>query len=157
MSLKEATPRKKYYKGAINICCLCGQDKFSDKFTDIFSAVGRRKRIAEAIENVLGIRYEDIEGRPTKVCRSCQSKLDGFDKFKRMALEINKNITGQVTSKRCLVFSPNKSGPNKKAICTSNAEMPSPLLEQTEDTSIGTIPTNNDCSIEVWKQILLTP
>ena len=96
------------------------------------------------------------DGLRKSVAVAKASLIDGFDKFKRMALEINKNITGQVTSKRCLVFSPNKSGPNKKAICTSNAEMPSPLLEQTEDTSIGTIPTNNDCSIEVWKQILLT-
>ena len=61
MCSKEVTPRKKYYKGSINICSLCGQDKFLDKFTDIFSAVGRRKWIAETIENVLGIRYEDVE------------------------------------------------------------------------------------------------
>ncbi len=79
--------------------------RFPEKFTDIFSAVGIRKQIAETIHNILSIAYEDIDGQPTKVCRSCQGKLDGFAKFKTKAMEINNTVIRQVTSKRCLLFS----------------------------------------------------
>ena len=83
--LKKTTPRKKYYKGKSNICCLCFENKFSDKFTDIFTVVATRKRMAETIYNVLVIVYEDIEGQPTKVCCSCQGKLDSFSKLRTMS------------------------------------------------------------------------
>ena len=134
MSSKERTPQKKYYKGKNDICCLCGDDKLSGKFTDIFSSVGRRKGIAEKIENVHGIAYEQIEGRPTKLCCSCQGKLDKFFAFKVSALETHKAIIRQVTSKRCIVFPPSESGPSTKAICTVDVE--TPILDLTEENTL---------------------
>lgn len=120
MSSNERTPRKSHYSGNRDICCLCGNDKHSEKSTDVFSNVGKGKRLPETIKDVLGLGFEDIEGQPTKVCRSCQTKLDGFSKFKSLALTVRKTILGQVKSKRCLVFSRSECGPNPKAICTSD-------------------------------------
>ncbi len=120
MASNETTPRKSTYAGNKNICCLCGNDKHSGKFTGVFSNVGKGKRLQETIQDVLGLEFEDIEGQPTKVCRSCQTKLDGFSKFKSLALTVRKTILGQVKSKRCLVFSLSECGPNPKATCTSD-------------------------------------
>jgi hypothetical protein len=136
LSSNERTPHKSHYSGNKNIFCLCGNDKHIGKFTDMFSNVGKGKPLPESIQDVLGLEFEDIEEQPTKVCRSCQIKLEGFSKFKSSALTVRKSILGQVTLKRCLVFSLSESGPNPKATCTATSDMHPHVGSETNADSV---------------------
>ena len=111
---EQVTPRKHYYKWKnVSFCCVCGDDKSSSRFTKIFSTVGKEKRLSEQIYSLTTLKLEESDNNAQflKVCRSCEGKLIKSNKFKNSAVATLESIRDKASSKRCLTFSPAKSGP----------------------------------------------
>ena len=105
-----STPRKIYYKWKnVAYCFLCGSTSNPDRFTNINSACGKRKALAEKIKNVLGIDIEETTSH-LPICRVCERKVNNFTAFKTSAMSVIEGIREKTTSKRCLNFSPAKAG-----------------------------------------------
>jgi len=115
------TPKKHYYKGNIHSCCLCADDKNSDRFTDIFSKTGKDGQLLEKINYVIGIKVKEVRELPTKVCRKCRGQLITFFDFKAKALSVQNEVALYTTSKRCKNFSPSLE-PEKKKQLVEGAE-----------------------------------
>ena len=107
------TPRKYYYRWKnVNFCSVCGDDKSSSRYTKIFSTVGKEKRLSEQIYSLTNFKLQesDSNAQSLKICRSCEGKLVKSNDFKSCAVATLESIQEQATSKRCLTFSPSKSG-----------------------------------------------
>ena len=115
------TPKKHYYKGNIHSCCLCADDKNSDRFTDIFSKTGKDSELLDKINCVIGIKVKEVRELPTKVCRKCRGQLITFSDFKAKALSVQNEVALYTTSKRCKNFSPSLE-PEKKKQLVEGAE-----------------------------------
>ena len=94
--------------------------KNSDRFTDIFSKVGREGKLYEKIEDVVGIDIKYMAERPSKVCRRCKGQLVCFTDFKAKAIQVQNEIHQNTTSKRCKTFSPTLQPVEKKRQPTEN-------------------------------------
>lgn len=110
MSSSQTTPRKEYFTWKnVDYCCLCGTTNHKDRFTNIFSVPGQRKSLPQQIENVLGIKIT-CTGASLRICRNCELKINNFSKYKTSATSVLLGLKEKVTSKRCLNFSPQKTG-----------------------------------------------
>ena len=111
-----STPEKEYSRADKNMCRLCGDTKDYIRSTSILSKVGKEKRLAENIENVLNIVIEDSEKShlPCTICRRCQDLLIKFNEFKTLAIETQEIIKADSFVKRG-AKSPNPE-PSKRAL-----------------------------------------
>ena len=111
----------------VNFCCVCGDDKSSSRYTKIFSTVGKEKKLSEQIHSLTNFKLQesdtnahsltnfklqesDTNAQSLKICRSCEGKLMELNDFKSCAVATLESIQEQATPKRCLTFSPSKSG-----------------------------------------------
>ena len=118
MTSKE-TPRKEYFEWKnVDHCCLCGSSNNSDRFTNIFSVVGKRKDLASKIKVALNVNVCCGEGS-LKICRICERKLNSFNDFISTSKSVLESVRERGTSKRCLNFSPQVSG-KRANICDSD-------------------------------------
>ena len=99
-----ATPKKRYERD-IYSCCLCSDNRYPDRFTDIFSKTGKDCKYFVKINNVIGIEVQKVSKLLTKACRKCEGQLNTFPDFKSKALSIQNELAVQyTTSKRCKSF-----------------------------------------------------
>ena len=98
------TPQKTYVNGKqIEIVCrLCA--KTDSGCTDVFSKVGKGKKLSAIIENLTGIGISAKDTLPKTVCRVCQRQLSSYMNFKNKCLEVQSTLSN-VTVKRCKEFS----------------------------------------------------
>ena len=93
------TPRKEYVKWKnVDYCCLCGSTKNPNKFTNVFSAPGKRKKIAFKIKVTLNV---NICGEGSlRICRVCERKLNNFTDFVHRPKPILESVIERASSKR---------------------------------------------------------
>ena len=122
----QLTPRKEYYRWKnVNFCCVCGDDKAGNRYTKIFSAIGKEKKLSVQIYSLTGIKVEHFEenAQSLKVCRTCEGKLTKSNQFKSSAISILKTIRERATAKRCLNFSPCKTTAQASKRTNTDAEL----------------------------------
>lgn len=119
-----ATPQKTYYENN-NVCRLCADGKDYERSTNIFS---EKKKIAQDINDILGIRVTEDDGLPCTVCRKCEGKLRNFKEFINLVQETQQNLKGR--TKRCQNFSPSIEPPGKKSVSSRKNTLGKCLLEQ---------------------------
>ena len=107
------TPRKVYSDFGENICRFCGGAK--DHCTNIFGIGGERKKISDKASEVFNISIREEDGLPYKICRPCERALNRFSEFKKMVIDTQNQLKSKVITKRCKVFSPAASEPEKKS------------------------------------------
>ena len=112
--MTESTPQKAYYKGNFKSCCLCLEEKNSDRFAQIFSKVGTDCKLHENVKDVIGIDIKYAAELPSKVCRRCKGQLACFADFKAKAIQVQSEINSNTTSKRYKSFSPTLQPMEKK-------------------------------------------
>ena len=106
------TPQKVYSDFGEKICRFCGGAK--DHCTNIFGISGERKKISDKASEVLNISIREEDGLQNKICRPCEGALDRFSEFKKMVIDTQNQLKSKVLTKRCKVFSPAASAPEKK-------------------------------------------
>ena len=120
------TPRKEYYRWKnVNFCCVCGDDKAGNRYTKIFSTIGKEKELSAQIYSLTGIKVEQHEenAQSLKVCRTCEGKLTKSNQFKSSATSTLETIRERATAKRCLNFSPCKTATQTSKRTNTNAEL----------------------------------
>ncbi len=141
MAMLQLTPRKEYYRWkSVNFCCVCGDDKSPSRFTKVFSAVGRQKKLSELICSLTHFELEESDSNAgsLKVCRSCEGKLTKSAAFQTCAITTLQSIREKASSKRCLTFSPSKSASQtEKRI---NVETLSDNQTEEEQVAMDSIP-----------------
>jgi hypothetical protein len=115
MATLQITPRdrKEYYRWKnVNFCCVCGDDKSPSRLTKVFSAIGKEKKLSDLICSLTTFELDesDSSAGSLKVCRSCEGKLTKSADFQTCAITTLQSIREKASSKRCLTFSPSKSG-----------------------------------------------
>ena len=148
MATLQLTPRKEYYRWKnVNFCCVCGDDKSPSRFTKVFSTVGRQKKLSKLICSLTKFELEESDSNAgsLKICRSCEGKLTKSADFQTCAIATLQSIREKASSKRCLNFSPSKSGPqSEKRI---NVETSSE--HQTEEDQVAAIDMDSVHGVEV--------
>ena len=122
----QLTPRKEYYRWKnVNFCCVCGDNKAGNRYTKIFSTVGKEKKLSVQIYSLTGIKVEHFEenAQSLKVCRTCEGKLTKSNQFKSSAISTLENIRERATAKRCLNFSPCKTTAQASKRTNTDAEL----------------------------------
>ena len=104
-SASKDTPKKEYVKWKnVDYCCLRGSTNNPDKFTNVFSAPGKRKKLVFKIKVTLSV---NICGEGSLwICRVCERKLNNFTDFVHTSKPILESVKERASSKRCLNFSP---------------------------------------------------
>ncbi len=121
----QLTPRKEYYRWKnVNLCCVCGDDKAGNRYTKIFSSVGKEKKLSEQIFSLTGIKVEHFEenAQLLKVWGVCEGKLTKSNQFKSSAIGTLETIREKATAKRCLNFSPCKTTTQASKRTNTDAE-----------------------------------
>ena len=124
--LDQLTPHKEYYRWKnVNFCCVCGDNKAGNRYTKIFSTVGKEKELSVQIYSLTGIKVEQHEenAQSLKVCRTWEGKLTKSNQFKTSATSTLQTIRERATAKRCLNFSPCKTTTQTSKRTNTNAEL----------------------------------
>ena len=148
------TPRKEYYRWKnVNFCCVCGDDKSPSRFTKLFSTVGKQKKLSKLIYSLTNFELEESDNNAEclKVCRSCERKLEKSADFQTCAIATLQSVREKASSKRCLTFSPSKSGPQTEKRISAETSMEN----QTEEDQVS-IDTDSVHDIEYEKYYNLT-
>ena len=122
----QLTPRKQYYRWKnVNFCCVCGDDKASNRYTKIFSTIGKEKKLSVQIYSLTGIKVEHFEenAQSLKVYRACKGKLTKSNQFKSSAISALETVRERATAKRCVNFSPCKTTTQASKRTNTDAEL----------------------------------
>ena len=115
------------------------------KNSDIFSSVGKRKRIAEIVQDVINLTLEEIEGQSLKVCRGCEGEL--FRASKLQFWPITRLLLSKSLPRDVSFFCPSESCPSKKASTSLDLiNTPSPFLSLSDEEATEEVTTTNTVS-----------
>ena len=91
----QLTPRKQYYMWKnVNFCRVCGDDKAGNRYTKIFSTIGKEKKLSVQIYSLTGIKVEHFAetAQSLKVCRAWEGKLTKSNQFNSSAISALETI-----------------------------------------------------------------
>lgn len=109
---EELTPVKLYQKSNVSVCRLCFGPNV---YINIFSTSGVKKELAKKINYALGLQIEEGDGIPTTICRSCETKISGYNDFKATVENTQCSLVQSVKKKRChKLSSPSATEPPKE-------------------------------------------